>query len=200
MRFYQFLMWLLELLGIAEKPLPQPGQPKLHLTKEVGMSLKFTVQLPVVPTPSDIVSQELTVEIAGKQLDVISVGADVTSVENELFVGEDNDEVKLSLAYVDDANNVSPPSEATAILVDTVAPPQPGVLTLVVTEEVFLEEEEETTPEEPSEEDPTDDSGEEQSSEEEGSTPDESSDETAPDEGGEEPAPSEDEENQSGTV
>lgn len=94
--------------------------------------LKFYLALPEKSAP-DVVSRELTVSIAGGEPLVYTLAGDAT--QSEEFVGSDNDQVTGTLVDVDDAGNKSQPSDFLFALVDTIPPPTPGTVGLVVTGE-----------------------------------------------------------------
>jgi len=103
--------------------------------------LTFNVVLPTPPTePNDITIGQLTIQIGETDPQVIMVAKD--QVEIVGLQGEQDSIISLSFVYIDDSGNVSDePSTLVGTLVDTFAPPAPGVLGLVVTGE--------TTPVEP---------------------------------------------------
>ena len=95
--------------------------------------LKFYLALPAKSAP-DVVSRELTVAVAGAAPVVYVLGADV--VASAELSGFDNDTVVGTLVDVDDAGNRSGSSEFSFVLTDTIPPPVPGAVGLVVTDEV----------------------------------------------------------------
>jgi hypothetical protein len=95
--------------------------------------LNFVLDLPVA-SASDVVSRLVKVQIADGVVSEFSLGAaDVMTPELQ---GADGATVVGSLVDVDDAGNVSPAREFSFVLVDTIAPPQPGEIGLRVTSEV----------------------------------------------------------------
>lgn len=94
--------------------------------------LKFKLVLPA-PGASDVVSRKITVKI-GEQ-DVLDAELSGDALETAEMSGVDNDPVVGSLVDVDDAGNMSPAREFSFVLVDSIAPPQPGELGIVVTGE-----------------------------------------------------------------
>lgn len=104
-------------------------------TGESDMGLKFKIVLPPTTAP-DVVSGELAVKIDGGEPIITATAATDTEVSNDAFVGEDGATVELSYLLIDDAGNRSLPSTAVGTLTDTIAPPQPGQLAIVVTEEI----------------------------------------------------------------
>ncbi len=99
---------------------------------EDGM-LNFVLDLPVA-SASDVVSRIVKVQIADGAVSEFALGAaDVVTPELQ---GADGAAVIGSLVDVDDAGNVSPAREFSFVLVDTIAPAQPGEISLRVTSEV----------------------------------------------------------------
>jgi hypothetical protein len=109
-----------------------PGPVKLVLTKEEQGMLQFKITLPG-PSAVDVVTQELSVKIGDGDAVVQQVLADQTEVDG--FEGADNAAAAVSLIQIDDAGNRSVPREQTFTLTDTLAPPVPGEIGLVVTGE-----------------------------------------------------------------
>lgn len=105
--------------------LPRPGLMKVtHPTEKDGM-LVYKAQLPALPDPiGDIVKQRLAV--TADDAPVLNVELDLTATESPEFKVADNAAVKLSLVYIDDAGNVSAPSEQSFTAVDTIPPDAPG--------------------------------------------------------------------------
>ena len=135
----------------------KPGQVSINLIGErsrEGMAdmILFNVSLPPKAAP-DVASREVTIKI-GDAEEVKSLGPDVELVEG--LEGEQDLSVMVSLVDIDDAGNRSEASVAEAVLVDTVAPPQPGALGIVVVGESHpeppAEPEAPSEPEEPAEE------------------------------------------------
>jgi hypothetical protein len=105
--------------------------------------LVYQAGFPAIET-ADVVSQELTVKV-GDAENTESYSADAT-VSNE-FTALDNEEVTLTLVYVDDAGNRSEPRVQSFIATDTIPPAQPGELAITL-----LREENPPAPEPPVEE------------------------------------------------
>jgi hypothetical protein len=98
-------------------------------------TLKFDVQLPAWPADSDVVSGELTTTVDGSDPVVTAVAKDQEKVSD--LSGPQDSNVTLSFVYIDDAGNRSTnPATLSMVLKDTVPPPDPGTLGLVVTGEV----------------------------------------------------------------
>lgn len=89
--------------------------------------LQYKITLPP-PAVSDIVNRLLTVDGVGRDLpgDTLEAGG---------YEGDEGATVVASLIDTDNAGNLSPAREATFTLVDTISPPVPGELGLVVTGE-----------------------------------------------------------------
>lgn len=113
----------------------QVGPLHLSITGEENMSLKFKVGLPPA-TAADVVSGELSVRIDAGEPIVIATAKDQTEVVDGQLSGRDGATVELSYVLIDDAGNRSEPSVFVGQLLDTIAPPKPGELALVITEEV----------------------------------------------------------------
>jgi hypothetical protein len=119
----------------------RPGQPVVHVTSQgPNNMLKFKVHLPAFdaanPNDDDVVTRKLTTTVGSGTPVLTDSPATDTEVVNDLFVGNAGDVVSLSLVDVDGSGNVSSPSVATFTLVDTIAPPTPGVLSGEVTGQV----------------------------------------------------------------
>ncbi len=116
-----------------KKKLPKPGLVGLSVLSqgEDGM-LKFVLTLPEKGA-SDVVSRELTVSVDGGEPVVFTLAGDV--VESQEFEAADGAAVTGTLVDVDDAGNKSEAREFTLVLVDTIAPPQPGEVGVKVVSE-----------------------------------------------------------------
>ena len=112
--------------------LSRPGRMGIRFIKEENGMLSFVVVLPA-PGAADVVTRELSVTIAGGTPVVINPA--VYAIESQEFSGNDNDSVHLELVDVDDAGNLSTTSVLDTILIDTLAPPQPGEMGIRVTRE-----------------------------------------------------------------
>lgn len=114
--------------------LREPGQVFLKVLGKdgVGMALKFKLVLPPAGAP-DVVSRKLQISIGG--LDPFALEVPGSTLETPEYEGEDSAEVVGQLVDVDDAGNSSPPRDFSFVLTDTIAPPQPGELGLLVTAE-----------------------------------------------------------------
>lgn len=119
------------------RDLPDPGPISLTVTKELGTMLQFKITLPALPDPpGDIVSGLLKVTIGDGPEQSFPTEKDQTEVTG--LSGEQGQAVNAQFAWIDDANNPSanPSKFENVILADTIAPPDPGALGLVVTAEV----------------------------------------------------------------
>lgn len=133
---------ILQALGRIEKRLyeiarllrvpPMPAPLKLNLKGQVGLMLHFEVTLPP-PGAADVVSREFSIAIGEGEVSIITL--EPTAVSAGPFEGNDNDVIKLTLVDVDDAGNRSEARSQELVLTDTLAPPQPGEMGLVVTSE-----------------------------------------------------------------
>lgn len=122
--------------------LNRPGQITFVATgqrKVRDMSLiQFKVVLPPVVDP-DVVGRELTVQVGDGVPEVEAI--DNEALEAVGFEGPQDSAVKLSLVNIDDAGNRSVPSVLEAVLLDTIAPAQPGDMAIVAIGERVEEEE-----------------------------------------------------------
>lgn len=116
---------------VHDRP-PMPGIITFQFTEEKDM-LKFKLMLPA-PGAADVVSRELSVKIADADVLLTSLSPD--AAESGEYAGQDNDAVEVSLTDIDDAGNRSDARVQSFTLVDTIAPPVPGEIGLVITEEV----------------------------------------------------------------
>lgn len=136
----------------------KPGQVSIILTGErsrenMADMILFSVSLPPKSAP-DVASREVTIKI-GEAEEVRSFGPEVVLIEG--LEGEQDVVAMISLVDVDDAGNKSEASVAEAVLADTVAPPQPGALGIIVVGESHPEPEAPEESEAPSEpEEPVD--------------------------------------------
>lgn len=97
--------------------------------------LKFELILPPI-SAHDVVSRLLSVKVGNGDLITLTPAPNELIIINDKFIGNDNDAVDVSLADVDDAGNRGVSRDQSFVLLDTIAPPQPGELGLIVTEEV----------------------------------------------------------------
>jgi hypothetical protein len=96
--------------------------------------LKFELSLPSA-SATDVTSRMLTVTIEGGEPINLTLSGTETIVSNDLFIGNDNAAVDVSLADIDDAGNRSVSRDQSFVLLDTIAPPQPGEIGLRVISE-----------------------------------------------------------------
>lgn len=113
-----------------------PGLIFLRVTdkfkKGTKTMLRFKLLLPA-PGASDVVARKLVVVNGNNEPQQLDLPGD--SLETLEMEGQDNDVVSGTLEDIDDADNVSPAREFSFVLTDTIAPPQPGEIGLVVTGE-----------------------------------------------------------------
>lgn len=114
------------------RDVPQPGELSVVVVSEVD-GMKFEIRLPALSEGHDVVKRHLSVAIAGAEPATVVASPGDAAVGG--FSGADNAEVALSLVDEDDAGNMSEPRLLTVTLVDTIAPPQPGEMAVVVTGE-----------------------------------------------------------------
>lgn len=109
----------------------KPGIVLLALTGESGIMLHYKIILPPLDQngDDDVVTRRLTVN---------ELVQDIPPTQTEVagFSGEQGTVVSGSLVDIDDAENQSAPRGFSFTLVDTLPPPQPGELGVVVTGEV----------------------------------------------------------------
>jgi len=98
----------------------------------MGKVFEVSVQLPEVPTPNDIATQELVVTVNGEARPAVDVDLGETSVVVGAFA--EGTTVEASLVYVDDSVNAnrSPARVESLTVSDTEAPPEPGVFGFTV--------------------------------------------------------------------
>lgn len=113
--------------------LKTPGLVLLKIVSEEGNMLTFVLTLPA-PGAADVVSRELVVSVNGGEAQTLSL--DGAATESSELSGEQDNSVTGTLVDIDDAGNRSEPREFSFVLVDNLAPPQPGELGLRVTAEV----------------------------------------------------------------
>lgn len=117
------------------RDLPDPGPISLTVMKELDSMLQFKITLPALPDPpGDIVSGLLRVTVGDGAEQSFETTKEQTEVAG--LSGEQGQAVNADYFYIDDAGNQSSASKLeNMILNDTIAPPQPGALGLVVTAE-----------------------------------------------------------------
>lgn len=109
--------------------LPRPGLMELNPAQEIDGMLVYSADLPALPNPiGDITKQHLTVDASGAR--IIDTDIDLGIAATPEFKVADDAEVVMQLTYVDDAGNISTASVRTFIAKDTIAPAQPGELTV----------------------------------------------------------------------
>lgn len=109
-----------------------PGLVFLKVVREEDEMLFFNLVLPPAGA-ADVASRQVTVTIGTGDPQTINLaGTDLSTPE---LSGSDNDAVVGTLVDTDDAGNASPAREFSFVLVDTLAPPQPGELGIAITRE-----------------------------------------------------------------
>jgi hypothetical protein len=113
----------------------KPGAIHTRLTGERRKQnmdiLSYEVTLPAVPAGASVETQRLDVTIGGvtasqePALDVVTVAIEAPQ----------DSAVALALVYIDEAGNASQASTREFVAVDTIAPAQPGEMTVVATGE-----------------------------------------------------------------
>lgn len=94
--------------------------------------LTFILVLPG-KSADDVVSRELTVSVGGADPVMVTLAGD--TVNSQEMAGEQGAAISGSLVDIDDAGNRSPARDFSFTLQDTIAPPQPGDVGIVVTSE-----------------------------------------------------------------
>lgn len=110
-------------------PPDRPQSLNVSLTSEESNMLKYTVAFPA-PTDNDVISNELTVTIAGE-----SVAESKPSGQDFEFTCEQDVAVKLEARFIDDAGNRSEAYVYEFTTADTLAPDAPAGLTVALIEE-----------------------------------------------------------------
>ncbi len=114
-----------------------PGKISISVTgeSEDKTMLTFSINLPPKSAP-DVVARRLTVTVdpeAGSEPTVYNLNAE--DIVKEGLQGPRDANVLAELVDIDGSGNESQPSTASAQLVDTIPPPQPGELGFVITGE-----------------------------------------------------------------
>lgn len=125
----------------------KPGKVFFHISQGEKNMLKFCVCLPP-KSANDVQTRELCVSINDGEPVKKVVDGDTLHVDS--FVGVQGDSVTGYLVDIDGAGNRSEPSLFSFELVDTIAPPMPGDVGLMVLEQVDDPPAEPDTPVEPS--------------------------------------------------
>lgn len=119
--------------SLFDRVVPKPGKVSFHISQGEEDMLKFCVCLPPKGA-SDVQTRELCVSINDAEPVKKLVDADTLHVDE--FVGNHGDVVTGYLVDIDGAGNVSAPRLFKFDLVDTIAPPMPGDIGLMVLEQV----------------------------------------------------------------
>ena len=94
----------------------------------------FDIALPAPPEgPNDIKALRLTVLADGQE---VTADYDPAATVATGFAATQDSDVHVEAHYVDDAGNLSEPSVLEFVAVDTIAPPAPGALGVLVRGEV----------------------------------------------------------------
>jgi hypothetical protein len=107
-----------------------PGPVNLVVLKESSAMLQFKLT-GLKPSADDVVTQELSVAIASGTPAIQTL--DAVTAEATGFECNRNDIVDVSLTDIDADGNRSEPRVQTFTVKDTIAPPVPGEIGLVVT-------------------------------------------------------------------
>jgi hypothetical protein len=110
--------------------LRKPGMVFIRIYSEEGGVMKFKLVLPA-PGAADVVSRKLTVAIGSDT--PIEASLDGSALESLEMSAADGAIVAGSLVDVDDAGNASDPSTFSFVITDTIPPPAPGLVGLVIT-------------------------------------------------------------------
>jgi hypothetical protein len=136
--------------ALSDRLVPRPPRPdrfSLRVTEEISMTgFKVLAHLPTPPRigdPNFLASQALVVTVDTVAGDPVILP--LTALEAEIGVYPVGKAIVVTLTYVDQSGNESVPRAAEIVIVDTVAPPQPGEFGLSVTE-VEIPDVEPTTP------------------------------------------------------
>lgn len=108
-----------------------PGVLEVIQTEKENDMLLFDVILPS-PGAGDVVKRELTIARDGVDPIVLETDGDAAALSSK---APQDSELTLTLVDIDDAGNRSEPRVQTVTLADTIAPPQPGEMGIVVTGE-----------------------------------------------------------------
>ena len=110
----------------------RPQAVRFVVIREFEQMLVGKFLLPV-PGAKDVVKRVLAFSVNGESSNSFDLAGD--SLESEELKVEDGVTIAGSLVDVDDAGNQSLPREFEFVVVDTIAPPQPGEVGFVVTGE-----------------------------------------------------------------
>ncbi len=94
--------------------------------------ITYRATFPAVPTGTDVVSQEFSVEVDGTPQPLQVLASDATSAD---FEAKQDSSVVVELVNVDDAGNRSIPQRLAFTAIDTFAPAQPGEISVEATGE-----------------------------------------------------------------
>ena len=91
--------------------------------------MQFKLMFPAVGA-ADVVGRELSIQVGSA--DPIVVVHDASALESDVFTCDDNAVAVGSFVDIDDAGNRSDARDFSFTIVDTIAPPQPGDLGVVI--------------------------------------------------------------------
>lgn len=128
------VLFLISLKTFPPGPLGYKITGEIPGGEEMADIIVYDVNLPALDVPNDVVSRELTV-VTGGETNVIVVGPADTVVPG--LQAEQDAAVDLTLVNIDDSGNRSGPSLFSFVAVDTIAPPVPGNLGVVIVDEVI---------------------------------------------------------------
>lgn len=123
---------IIKIMRSSVRP-PRPGLVNLLVYSENNHMLNFKVVLPP-PAAADSVSRVVSVKVG--EADAVVKTVDVATAELDGYEGADNADVVVETYDVDDAGNNGAVRSQAFVLVDTIAPGEPGEVSLVVTGEV----------------------------------------------------------------
>lgn len=118
-----------ELHGVAKEiamlrfVLSRPG--RLGVRRVEGTMPGFVITLPPIVS-ADTATRELAITVGEAPTFVLNPA--LVATESETFGGEHNQNLHVELVDIDGVGNRSTPSVLDAVLLDTMAPPQPGQL------------------------------------------------------------------------
>ena len=120
----QGLLVVAKELAMLRFVLSKPGRLGLRQVGESGMP-GYVMTLPAVTTGNPV-QRELLIKVG--EADTVVQNPALDAVESERFSGQYEQALHAELVDIDAVGNRSVPSMFDAVLVDGMAPPQPGVL------------------------------------------------------------------------
>ena len=137
---------LAERLLVDRTPPPKPGTVRIRTTSEIHIQvggvdvdfIKFVVAVPDEDTP-DVVLREVTVGFQdGSNAEAVVIGR--TAGETSEFQAQQNSTITVRVVNVDDAGNRSEPRDQEFQMLDTFAPPEPGMVSVRATGEIHVDD------------------------------------------------------------